>query len=191
MKNAHGGSCRRVPDTQCHNVSTLPQLPAGRRSRDFVRPTARLTLARLSKRFGILSRPVHGTLQNPAMLIHLAQLALGVTLVFTMYQQLIHNQSAACAYAERIFRDRRMHHKPPLIQALMVLIAYACDQLNANSCTNGNLSRFPGTRHPCAQQGRTHCARRPDSAGGAGQRVQNKTAGKEPAVSHLQPGSGV
>lgn len=85
------------------------------------------------------------------MLIHLAQLALGVTLVSAMYQQLIHNKSTASAYTEPIFFDRWIYHKLLLIQALMVLIAYACTQLNANSYANGNLSRFARACHPCTQ----------------------------------------
>ena len=49
---------------------------------------------------------VHGALQNPAMLIHLAQFALGVDFVSAVYQQLVNNQSTARAYAELIFGDR-------------------------------------------------------------------------------------
>ena len=66
------------------------------------------------------------------MLIHLPQLALCVDFVFAMYQQVIHNQPTACAYAEPEFNNRRRRHKNALIQALKGLIAYAVDQLNAN-----------------------------------------------------------
>ena len=92
--------------------------------------------------FGACCGLVHRALQYIAILIHLAQLALGVDLVSAMYQQVVHNQATARAYAESVFCDCRRRHKLPLIQALKQLIAYALDQLNANLCFSGN---FP---HP-------------------------------------------
>jgi hypothetical protein len=91
-------------------------------------------------KLGALCGLVHGALQNIAMLIHLAQLALGVDFVAAMYQQVVHNQAAARAYAKTVFCDCRRRHKILLIQALKQLVAYALDQLNANLCFSGNFS---------------------------------------------------
>jgi hypothetical protein len=50
---------------------------------------------------------MHGAFQYFAILVHLAQFALGVDFVSAVYQQLIHKQSAASANAEPVFYDRR------------------------------------------------------------------------------------
>ena len=49
----------------------------------------------------------HRAFEYLAMLIHLAQLALGIDFVPAVYQQVIHNQSIARANAETIFYHRR------------------------------------------------------------------------------------
>ncbi len=46
---------------------------------------------------------VHRAFQYLAILIHLAQFALGIYFVPAVYQQVIHNQSTARANAEPIF----------------------------------------------------------------------------------------
>jgi hypothetical protein len=52
------------------------------------------------------ARFMHCAFQYPAILVHLAQFALGIDFVPAVYQQVIHNQSTACAYAESIFYNR-------------------------------------------------------------------------------------
>jgi hypothetical protein len=49
---------------------------------------------------------VHRAFQYLAILIHLAQFALGIDFVPAVYQQVIHNQSSACANAEPVFYNR-------------------------------------------------------------------------------------
>jgi hypothetical protein len=67
--------------------------------------TVCLHLARRSK-FRALAWSMYFAFQYFAMLIHLAQLALGIDFIPAMYQQVIHNQSTACANAESIFHDQ-------------------------------------------------------------------------------------
>jgi len=130
-QNAHGGICRRVPNIQFSYVSTLAQRSAARRRR---RQAGRIPASMLCCRssFGAAAGSVHGALQDSAMLVHLAQLALGVHFVPAMYQQVIHNQPTARAYAESVFYDHRRRHKLLLIQEFNGPIPYAFDQFNAN-----------------------------------------------------------
>jgi hypothetical protein len=58
------------------------------------------------RKFRALAWFMHGAFQYFAMLIHLAQFALGIDFVPAVYQQVIHNQPTAGANAEAVFYDR-------------------------------------------------------------------------------------
>jgi hypothetical protein len=66
---------------------------------------ARLCLSG-DREFRALRRLVHLAFQDLAVLIHLAQLALGIDFVLAVYQQVIHNQPAARANPETELNDR-------------------------------------------------------------------------------------
>jgi hypothetical protein len=56
---------------------------------------------------GALAALAYSAFEYFAMLIHLAQFALGIDFVPALYQQVIHNESTACANAETVSRDFR------------------------------------------------------------------------------------